>query len=172
MIGYAFCGSFCTHEASLAVLAELLARGYPITPIFSETAYQTDTKFGKAAAIVEKVEAMCGREITHTIPAAERFGPTTPLDTLIIAPCTGNTLAKLAHGITDTAVCMSAKSPSAAKQAAAHRSCFQRRHVGKPGKYRSSAEPEKHLLRSHAAGRPRKEASFSCGGLFHDHPRL
>lgn len=109
MIGYALCGSFCTHEASLAVLAELLARGYPITPIFSETAYRTDTKFGKAAEIVEKVEAMCGRAITHTIPAAERFGPTTPLDTLIIAPCTGNTLAKLAHGITDTAVCMSAK---------------------------------------------------------------
>ena len=109
MIGYAFCGSFCTHEASLGVLSELVAKGYPITPIFSETAYQTDTKFGKAADITEKVEAMCGRSITHTIPAAERFGPTTPLDTLIIAPCTGNTLAKLAHGITDTAVCMSAK---------------------------------------------------------------
>lgn len=109
MIGYAFCGSFCTHEASLTVLAELLARGYPITPIFSETAYQTDTKFGSAADIIEKVQAMCGREITHTIPAAERFGPTTPLDALIISPCTGNTLAKLAHGITDTAVCMSAK---------------------------------------------------------------
>ena len=109
MIGYAFCGSFCTHEASLAVLSKLLDKGYPITPIFSETAYQTDTKFGKAAEIIEKVETMCGRKITHTIPAAERFGPTTPLDTLIIAPCTGNTLAKLSHGITDTAVCMSAK---------------------------------------------------------------
>lgn len=109
MIGYAFCGSFCTHEASLSVLAELLARGYPITPIFSETAYETDTKFGRAEDITRKVTAMCGKDIVHTIPVAERFGPTAPLDALVISPCTGNTLAKLSHGITDTAVCMSAK---------------------------------------------------------------
>ena len=58
MIGYAFCGSFCTHEASLSVLAELLTRGYPVTPIFSETAYHMDTKFGRAADITQKVEAI------------------------------------------------------------------------------------------------------------------
>ena len=75
MIGYAFCGSFCTHEASLAVLSKLLDKGYPITPIFSETAYQTDTKFGKAAEIIEKVETMCGRKITHTIPGRKGSDP-------------------------------------------------------------------------------------------------
>ena len=109
MIGYAFCGSFCTHKISLEVLASLCARGETVIPICSAAAYEMDTKFGSAADFRSRVEGLCGRPIVQSIQEAERFGPTTPLDALIIAPCTGNTLAKLAHGITDTAVCMSAK---------------------------------------------------------------
>ena len=109
MLGYAFCASFCTHAASLAALSELVGLGYEIQPIMSENAYSTDTRFGKAAELVARVESLCGREVIHTIAAAEPLGPKMPLDALIIAPCTGNTLAKLANGITDTAVTMAAK---------------------------------------------------------------
>ena len=109
MLGYAFCGSFCTHAASLSALEELVRRGYEIQPIMSETAYTTDTRFGKASEFISRVEALCGRGIIHTVVGAEPLGPKNPLDALIIAPCTGNTLAKLANGITDTAVTMAAK---------------------------------------------------------------
>ena len=109
MIGYAFCGSFCTLSASLAALRALLARGYEVQPIMSETVYTTDTRFYKADALREEVEALCRRPIIHTIVDAEPLGPKTPLDYLIVSPCTGNTLAKMAHGITDTAVTMACK---------------------------------------------------------------
>jgi dipicolinate synthase subunit B len=75
----------------------------------SEVVYTTDTRFGKARDLVERVESICGRSVIHTIVCAEPLGPQHPLDALIISPCTGNTLAKLSCGITDTAVCMAAK---------------------------------------------------------------
>jgi len=75
----------------------------------SETVYSTDTRFGKAIDLIEKVESICEHKVIHTIRDAEPLGPSVALDLLIISPCTGNTLAKIAHGITDTAVCMSAK---------------------------------------------------------------
>ena len=109
MIGYAFCGSFCTHSDSLAALERLCKKGADIVPIMSENVYRTDTRFGKACDLIEKVESLCNRKVVHTIKDSEPFGPANPLDMLIIAPCTGNTLAKIALGITDTAVCMSAK---------------------------------------------------------------
>lgn len=109
MIGYAICGSFCTFSASLLALEGLLSRGYEIQPIMSERAYSTDTRFWLASEFVGRVESLCGRPVIHTIAYAEPLGPKNPLDTLIIAPCTGNTLAKLAHGITDSAVTMAAK---------------------------------------------------------------
>lgn len=108
MIGYAFCGSFCTFEASFRVLEEL-KRQYDIVPIMSSNAYNTDTRFGSHDEWNRKIEDACGRKIVNTITAAEPLGPKMPLDMLIIAPCTGNTLAKIANGITDTAVCMAAK---------------------------------------------------------------
>ena len=107
-IGYALCGSFCTHARSIAVL-EKLAEEHTIVPILSETAASTDTRFGKAADLLEILRALCGREPIRTIAEAEPLGPAEILDLLIIAPCTGNTLAKMAHGITDTAVTMAAK---------------------------------------------------------------
>ena len=110
MIGYAFTGSFCTHRASINALKELKKTVIDIIPIMSENVYTTDTRFGNAKDFISEVEDLCNHKVIHTIKDAEPFGPTLPLDVLIIAPCTGNTLAKIAHGITDTAVTMSAKS--------------------------------------------------------------
>lgn len=108
MTGYAICGSFCTHAASLAALT-LLCEERDIMPILSFSAASIDTRFGGAEELIGKVESICGRSAVKTIEEAEPLGPKTPLDALIIAPCTGNTLAKLACGITDTPVTMAAK---------------------------------------------------------------
>lgn len=109
ILGYAMCGSFCTIERSIAQMRHLLSKGYVIQPFMSENVYSTDTRFGKCNEIREAVEQICGRKIVHTISEAEPYGPAKPLEAMIVSPCTGNTLAKLAHGITDTAVCMAVK---------------------------------------------------------------
>lgn len=103
------CGSFCTVKRSLKQLESLISRGFDIIPIMSEMLYSTDTRFGKCEDIRKTVTELCGREIIHTIPEAEPLGPSISLDALIVSPCTGNTLAKLANGITDTSVCMAVK---------------------------------------------------------------
>lgn len=109
MIGYAFCGSFCTHAASLAQLRALVAAGEDVLPILSHNVYTTDTRFGRAADLLQELEKITGRAAVCSIVDAEPLGPKTPLELLIISPCTGNTLAKMAHGITDTPVTMAAK---------------------------------------------------------------
>lgn len=109
MIGYAICGSFCSFSATLAALEKLVLSGEEIQPIMSERAYFTDTRFWLADEFVSRVQSLCGREVIHTIADAEPLGPIKPLDELIISPCTGNTLAKLSLGITDSAVTMAAK---------------------------------------------------------------
>jgi len=109
MIGYAFCGSFCTHRKSIEQLKSLRAQGYDILPIMSDNVYNIDTRFGKAKDLINEVKEITGNEIVHTIVEAEPLGPKISLDALIISPCTGNTLAKIARGITDTAVTMAAK---------------------------------------------------------------
>ena len=109
MIGFAMCGSYCTHAASLRELERLKDRGADILPIVSENVYSTDTRFGSARALRDRLGAICGRECIHTVVDAEPLGPKMPLEALIICPCTGNTLAKMANGITDTAVTMAAK---------------------------------------------------------------
>ncbi len=108
MTGYAFCGSFCTFNESLDSFSRLIDAGYDLVPIMSEAAYLTDTRFYKAKDFRDTVSKLCGRDIVHTISEAEKFGMQR-LDGLIIAPCTGNTLAKIANGITDTSVTMAAK---------------------------------------------------------------
>ncbi len=108
MIGFSITGSFCTHAASLEVL-ERLSENYEITPFMSETAYATDTRFGLAADMVKAVEKLCGRRVVHRIVDAEPFGPRVPLELMLILPCTGNTVSKIANGVTDTAVTMAAK---------------------------------------------------------------
>ena len=109
MIGYAFCGSFCTHAKALTELERLLDSGFEVQPIMSEAVWQTDTRFGTAESLRRRVESLCSREVIHTIVDAEPLGPALPLEALILSPCTGNTLAKIANGITDTTVCMAAK---------------------------------------------------------------
>ena len=109
MIGFALCGSFCSLKAAEKVLTTLREQGEDILPIFSQNAAALDTRFGKAADWIQTVTALCGREPILTIPQAEPLGPQTPLEALILCPCTGNTLAKLACGITDTTVTMAAK---------------------------------------------------------------
>ena len=108
-VGLAMCGSFCTFDKVLTI-AEGLADSYDLTGILSETAAGTDTRFGKAADHIRRLEEITGKPVMTTITEAERIGPGKLFDVLVIAPCTGNTLAKLAHGITDTAVTMAAKS--------------------------------------------------------------
>ncbi len=109
MIGFAMCGSFCTHKYALAELKMLVESGYEVLPIMSENVYSTDTRFGKAEKLVGDVREMCGRDVIHTVLDAEPIGPKMALEAMIICPCTGNTLAKMANGITDTAVTMAAK---------------------------------------------------------------
>lgn len=109
MIGYALCGSFCTFAASITAMRALIDEGRELQPILSQNAASLDTRFGKADVHRQTIAALCRREPILTIADAEPLGPKTPLEALIIAPCTGNTLAKLALGITDTAVTMAAK---------------------------------------------------------------
>ncbi len=108
-IGYCFTGSFCTFARSFRALEELVRDGHEVLPIMSENAYYTDTRFQKAEEFSTRVEALCGKRIIHTVVDAEPLGPNTPLDVLVVAPCTGNTLAKVASGITDTAATMAIK---------------------------------------------------------------
>lgn len=108
-IGFAVCGSFCTFHQVFPI-AEKLAVQHEIIPIFSNIVSATDTRFGTAAEFRLKMAQICGREPLDTIVAVEPIGPKKMLDALVIAPCTGNTLAKLAHGIADTPVTMAAKS--------------------------------------------------------------
>ena len=108
-IGFALCGSFCTYDRVFPVM-ERLGKSYELIPIFSQSAYSTDSRFGAAEAHIARAEAICGRPVLHTLAEVEPIGPKKMLDALIIAPCTGNTLAKLAHSIADGPVTMAAKS--------------------------------------------------------------
>jgi len=108
-VGFAICGSFCTHDRILSELEQITREYATVIPILSEISAATDTRFGEAEAFVEKVEAITGTKAWKDIPSVEPIGPQGLLDVLVIAPCTGNTIAKLANGITDTAVTMAAK---------------------------------------------------------------
>lgn len=109
-LGYALTGSFCTFEKSITEMARLSSMGYELLPIMSENAYTTTTRFGKARDIVSRVENICGKSVIHTITGAEPIGPNSMCDLMLVAPCTGNTLSKIALGITDTPVTMAVKS--------------------------------------------------------------
>ena len=107
-VGIALCGSYCTYEKLFAQLGRL-GEKYELVPIMSETAAKADTRFGKAADFKARLREITGSEPVENIIDAEPLGPSKPMDALVIAPCTGNTMAKLNHGITDTAVTMAAK---------------------------------------------------------------
>ena len=108
-VGYAMCGSFCTLKRAVEEIKVLKEKDFDIYPIMSPITYSTDTRFGKAADFIGEVEEICGKKIISTVKEAEPIGPKGLLDVLVISPCTGNTLGKIANGITDSSVSMAAK---------------------------------------------------------------
>lgn len=108
-IGFAFTGSFCTFAKVIPELGRIAAEGADILPIVSDAVDSFDTKFGRADEWKSKIEAISGKKVIRTIIEAEPIGPRALLDILVVAPCTGNTLGKLANGITDTSVTMACK---------------------------------------------------------------
>lgn len=109
-IGFAICGSFCTFDRVLPQIEKLVQAGHTVIPILSYEAARTDTRFGKAADFIEKLVAITGQQPLLTLTEVEPIGPKGLLDLLVVAPCTGTTLGKLANGISDTPVALAVKS--------------------------------------------------------------
>lgn len=109
-LGFALCGSFCTYSQALPALRRAVERYGDVTPILSEKSAATDSRFGRAQDFIREIEQICGRPVLDSIPKVEPIGPKKLLDALVIAPCTGSTLARLANGFSDTSVSMAAKS--------------------------------------------------------------
>ncbi len=109
-IGFILTGSFCTFKNTIVQIEELVKMGAEVIPIMSKNAYSLDTKFGKASDFIKQIEDITSKKIIHTIQGAEPIGPKHLTDIMIIAPATGNTIGKLANGITDTPATMAAKS--------------------------------------------------------------
>lgn len=107
-LGLAFTGSYCTYDEMMKV-AEGLCEKYDVTVIMSENSASTDSRFGNAEEFKNDLERFSGKPVIHSIAAAEPIGPGQLLDAMVISPCTGNTLAKLATGVTDSCVTMAAK---------------------------------------------------------------
>ena len=108
-IGFAVCGSLCTFDAVFSAMADL-AKTHTLIPIVSDASGTIDSRFGTAEAHLQQIETICGRPALRSIRDVEPIGPKKLLDALVIAPCTGNTLAKLAHSVADGPVTMAAKS--------------------------------------------------------------
>ena len=108
-VGFALCGSFCTHARVLKELEKLCGEYETVVPVVSEICQATSTRFGTAREFISRVEGLTGHNAIGSVAEGEPIGPKNLLDVLVIAPCTGNTLGKLAAGITDTAVTMAAK---------------------------------------------------------------
>ena len=100
-IGFCLTGSFCTFHKTIEQMKELVKEEATVIPIMSFSAYNLDTKFGKAKDFIKEIEEITGKKIIHTIQGAEPIGPKKLTDIMIIAPCSGNTIAKLSHGIVD-----------------------------------------------------------------------
>lgn len=109
-IGFVLTGSFCTFKKTIPKIKELIKQGAKVLPIMSYNSYELDTKFGKAKDFISQIEEITSQKIIHTITEAEPIGPKKLTDIMIIAPCSGNTMAKLAYDIIDTPAVMAAKS--------------------------------------------------------------
>lgn len=109
-IAFGITGSFCTHAQILVQIEALVKKGYNVVPIVTESVLTTDTRFGKAEEFLARLKDITKNEVVWSLTSAEPLGPKNLVDIMIIAPCTGNTLAKLANGITDNAVLLTAKS--------------------------------------------------------------
>ncbi len=109
-VGFSLTGSFCTFKNTIPQIKKIVEQGATVIPIMSFNSYQLNTKFGEAKEFIKEIEEITGKEIIHTIQDAEPIGPKHMTDIMIIAPASGNTIAKLANAITDTPVLMAAKS--------------------------------------------------------------
>ena len=148
-VGFAMCGSFCTHSRAMEALEQVKARFAHVVPIVSEYTAAADTRFGDAHDLMREMMRICDHRVISTIKEAEPIGPQKLLDLLIIAPCTGNTLGKLANGITD-----GGQGPPAQRAAGAHRPLHQRRALRLRRQFGEPAGPQIHLLRPLRPGRP------------------
>lgn len=108
-LGFAVTGSFCTLKKTLDIMRKVKAEGYDIFPIVSEIVYSTDTRFGESSYFINEIENICDRKVIKSVKESEPIGPKGLLDILVVLPCTGNTLAKTANGITDSSVTMAIK---------------------------------------------------------------
>lgn len=109
-IGYIFTGSFCTFSKSISKMKDLIKLGADIIPIMSFNSYKLNTRFGKAEDFIKDIEIATGNNIIHTIAGAEPIGPKKLTDVMVVCPCTGNTISKLANDIIDTPATMAVKS--------------------------------------------------------------
>ncbi len=109
-VGFAITGSFCTFSKVFPEIERVVKEGAKVVPIMSEISYNTDTRFGKAKEHIERLEQITGEKVIATIRDAEPVGPKKLLDVLVVAPCTGNTIAKIANGIADSSVTLAVKS--------------------------------------------------------------
>ena len=109
-IGFVFTGSFCTFSKTIPKIKELIKKGSEVIPIMSFNSYKLDTKFGKAKEIIDEIENITGKHIINTIQQAEPIGPKRLTDIMVVAPCSGNTISKLAYDIIDTPATMAVKS--------------------------------------------------------------
>lgn len=161
-LGFALTGSFCTFARVLSVLEGLGQSGrYEITPILSYNAAQMDTRFGSAAEVRARLEAIAGRPVIDTIQAAEPIGPKGLLDVLVIAPCTGNTLAKLTHSVIDTPVTMAAKSHLRRDRPLCARRIDKRWALRLRVQHRRTAQPAALLFRAVWTGCAACQAAFA-----------
>lgn len=108
-LGFAMCGSFCTLDRAMEQMSALSSQ-YALLPVMSQNVYETDTRFGRAVDWIARAGDTAGRPVLHTIVEAEPIGPKRLVDAMVVCPCTGNTLSKIALGITDTPVTMAVKS--------------------------------------------------------------
>ena len=160
-LGFAMTGSFCTWAKVLPVMEEL-AGIYDVFPSLSPISYVSDNRFGRAADWLERIERACGRKAWHTIEEVEPIGPKNLLDAMVIVPCTGNTLGKLANGVNDTPVTMA---ESAQREPAFAGGVDQRRALRFGAQHRRADERQKRLFRPHVAGRPGQKADLGGGAL-------
>lgn len=109
-VGFILTGSFCTFNKTIEQMENIKKQQAKIIPIMSYNSYNFDTKFGNSKDFIDKIENICETKIIHTIQDAEPIGPKQLTDIMLIAPCSGNTIAKLANGITDSPALMAAKS--------------------------------------------------------------
>ena len=129
-IGFILTGSFCTFTKTIKQMRELVKIGADVIPIMSYNAYNLDTKFGEAKHFIEEVEQITGNEIISTIQGAEPIGPKKMTDIMLIAPCSGNTIAKLSNGIVDTPATMATKSHLRNRKSSSTCSINQRWAIG------------------------------------------